>query len=79
MEGEHDMKLTTGPDLRYTAVLSNGKAIRGSRNKILNDALLAATKGITVVKWRAPGATEQTKQGRIDRLDEEYKAGLRSL
>jgi hypothetical protein len=73
------MQLNIGPDMRYTVRLSNGRTIRGVRRKALNDALLAATRGISVIGWRAPGNTERVRSGRIARLQEEYEQGLRSL
>ena len=71
------MRLSTGPDIRYGVELSDGGIITGSKKNVLDSAVKAwKEKGVSVVQWKVPGATNVLRTQRAAMLDKEYKEKL---
>ena len=73
------MKVSTGPDIRYGATLTNGKSISGSRRKVLSDAILAWQRGELVVSWKVPGAVATVITQRTAKMEEDYNNSIAEL
>jgi hypothetical protein len=74
-----EMKLSTGPDIRWKVELSDGTVIEGSRKKVLLAAVAAWKRDEQVMRWIAPGGLEANRSQRRELIQKDYEEAISRL